>query len=125
MYNSGYTRVDVGGTWRILERIGWLQKLELTARIQNLLNEGYAEVRGFPALGINALVGLRAVVLGERRDDRRGVRRGRERGGGGREPAAAPRPVLGGAPRRLRSDARAIVNLHVGKNDPVRGSGRR
>ncbi|HTG11962.1 MAG TPA: TonB-dependent receptor, partial [Candidatus Eisenbacteria bacterium] len=47
VYNSGYTRVDVGGTWRILDRTGWLQKLELTARIQNLLNEGYAEVRGF------------------------------------------------------------------------------
>jgi vitamin B12 transporter len=60
VYNSGYTRVDIGGTWRILERTGWLQKLELTARISNLLNEGYAEVRGFPALGINALVGLRA-----------------------------------------------------------------
>ena len=60
VYNSGYTRVDIGGTWRILERMGWLEKLELTARLQNLLNEGYAEVRGFPALGINALVGLRA-----------------------------------------------------------------
>ena len=59
-YNSGHTRVDVGGTWRIVERMGWLRKLELTARIQNLLDEGYAEVRGFPALGINALVGLRA-----------------------------------------------------------------
>ena len=60
VYNSGHTRVDVGGTWRILERMGLLKKLELTARIQNLLNEGYAEVRGFPALGINALVGVRA-----------------------------------------------------------------
>ena len=60
VYNTGYTRVDIGGTWRILDRMGWLQKLELTARVQNLLNEGYAEVRGFPALGINALVGLRA-----------------------------------------------------------------
>ena len=60
VYNSGHTRVDIGGTWRIVERMGWLRKLELTARIQNLLNEGYAEVRGFPALGINALVGLRA-----------------------------------------------------------------
>jgi vitamin B12 transporter len=58
--NGPYTRVDVGGTWRILERMGWLRKLELTARIQNLLNETYSEVRGFPALGINALVGLRA-----------------------------------------------------------------
>jgi vitamin B12 transporter len=60
VYNSGHTQVDIGGTWRILERMGWLRKLELTARVQNLLNEGYAEVRGFPALGINALVGLRA-----------------------------------------------------------------
>ena len=58
--NGAYTRVDVGGTWRILERMGWLKKLELTARVQNLLNETYSEVRGFPALGINALVGLRA-----------------------------------------------------------------
>jgi vitamin B12 transporter len=58
--NGPYTRVDVGGTWRILERMGWLRKLELTARIQNLLNETYSEVRGFPALGINALVGVRA-----------------------------------------------------------------
>jgi vitamin B12 transporter len=60
IYNEGYTRVDGGGTWRILERLGWLQKLELTARIQNMFNASYAEVRGFPALGINALVGLRA-----------------------------------------------------------------
>ena len=60
VYNSGYTRVDLGGTWRILERTGWLRRLELTARIQNLLDEDYAEVRGFPALGINALVGVRA-----------------------------------------------------------------
>ena len=58
--NGPYTRVDVGGTWRILERMGWFKKLELTARVQNLLNETYSEVRGFPALGINALVGLRA-----------------------------------------------------------------
>ncbi|MGH7384123.1 MAG: TonB-dependent receptor plug domain-containing protein [Candidatus Rokuibacteriota bacterium] len=60
VYNSGHTRVDIGGTWRILERMGWLKKLELTARIQNLLDEGYAEVRGFPAPGINGLAGLRA-----------------------------------------------------------------
>jgi outer membrane receptor protein involved in Fe transport len=40
--------------------MGVLEKLELTARVQNALNEKYAEVRGFPALGINALVGLRA-----------------------------------------------------------------
>jgi vitamin B12 transporter len=60
VYNSGHTRIDVGGTWRFLERYGVLKALDLTARIQNVLNEGYAEVRGFPALGIQALVGLRA-----------------------------------------------------------------
>ena len=60
VYNAGYTRVDGGGTWRILERMGWLKGLDLTARIQNMFNADYAEVRGFPALGINALVGLRA-----------------------------------------------------------------
>ena len=59
-YNRGHTRVDVGGTYRVLDRYGWLQALELTARIQNLLDEGYAEVRGFPALGTQALVGVRA-----------------------------------------------------------------
>jgi vitamin B12 transporter len=60
LYNSGHTRVDLGGSWRIVSRTGWLEKVELTARVQNLLNEGYAEVRGFPALGTNYLIGLRA-----------------------------------------------------------------
>lgn len=60
VFNSGYTRVDIGGTWRLLGRAGLIEKLELTARVQNLLDEGFAEVRGFPAPGTNALVGLRA-----------------------------------------------------------------
>ncbi|HLE99059.1 MAG TPA: TonB-dependent receptor [Gaiellaceae bacterium] len=60
VYNSGHTRVDLGGSYRLVNRYAFLQALDLTARIQNALNEGYAEVRGFPALGINALVGLRA-----------------------------------------------------------------
>lgn len=59
-YNRGHTRVDAGGTYRLLDKHGALQSLELTARVQNLLDEAYAEVRGFPALGIQALVGLRA-----------------------------------------------------------------
>ncbi|MBI2526162.1 MAG: TonB-dependent receptor [Candidatus Rokubacteria bacterium] len=58
-YNRGHTRVDVGGTYRVLDRYGWLQAVEITARVQNLLDEGYAEVRGFPALGTQALVGAR------------------------------------------------------------------
>ena len=58
--NPGWARVDVGGTYRLLNKWGWLHGLDLTAKIQNLLNSNYAEVQGFPALGINALVGLRA-----------------------------------------------------------------
>jgi len=60
VHNSGHTRIDVGGTYRILNRYAFLQALDLTARVQNLLNEGYAEVRGFPALGTQVLIGLRA-----------------------------------------------------------------
>jgi outer membrane receptor protein involved in Fe transport len=54
--------VNLGGTWRILERWGHLKALDFTTRIQNVFNEQYQEVRGFPALGINALVGLRATL---------------------------------------------------------------
>jgi vitamin B12 transporter len=60
VYNSGHTRVDAGGTYRLLNQVGWLQRLDLVARAQNILNERYAEVRGFPALGANFLIGLRA-----------------------------------------------------------------
>ncbi|HTY80053.1 MAG TPA: TonB-dependent receptor [Candidatus Bathyarchaeia archaeon] len=60
LYNSGHTRVDAGGTYRLINQFGWLQRLDLVARAQNILNEAYAEVRGFPALGANFLIGLRA-----------------------------------------------------------------
>lgn len=60
VFNSGHTRIDVGGTWRLMNRYAFIQSVDLIARVQNVLNEGYAEVRGFPALGINGLVGLRA-----------------------------------------------------------------
>lgn len=59
-YNSGHTRVDIGGTFRVVDRYGWLQSLDLTLRVNNLINEGYAEVRGFPALGTAFLFGARA-----------------------------------------------------------------
>jgi vitamin B12 transporter len=59
-YTAGYMRLDVGGTFRVVNGYGWLQGLDLTARIQNLLDANYAEVRGFPAPGIQAFLGLRA-----------------------------------------------------------------
>lgn len=55
----GYHRLDVGGTYRLLGRTGRLDGVELTARVDNVTDEVYEEVRGFRALGWSALVGLR------------------------------------------------------------------
>jgi vitamin B12 transporter len=58
--NPGYHRIDVGGTYLLSGRVGKLERLELTARIENVTDESYDEVKGFKAPGFNALVGLRA-----------------------------------------------------------------
>lgn len=58
--NPGYHRIDVGGTWRLIERRGAFPALALTARINNVTDERYMEVFGFPARGINALAGIEA-----------------------------------------------------------------
>ena len=39
VYNSGHTRWDIGGTYLLVNRYAFLQSLDLTARIQNLLNQ--------------------------------------------------------------------------------------
>jgi vitamin B12 transporter len=58
--NPGYHRIDIGGTLRLLGRVGHMDRLEMTLRIDNVTDEQYTETLGFPALGLNALVGLRA-----------------------------------------------------------------
>jgi outer membrane receptor protein involved in Fe transport len=58
--NPGYHRIDIGGTLRLLGRVGRMDRLELTGRVDNVTDEQYTETFGFPALGFNALVGLRA-----------------------------------------------------------------
>lgn len=58
--NPGYYRLDVGGTYRLVGRVGKMDRLELTARIDNVTDNHYDEVFGFRSLGLNALVGLRA-----------------------------------------------------------------
>ncbi|MCI0548724.1 MAG: TonB-dependent receptor [Candidatus Rokubacteria bacterium] len=58
--NPGYVRVDLGGSYRIFDRRGARPALDFYARLQNLLNQSYAEVKGFQALGLNAIVGLKA-----------------------------------------------------------------
>ncbi len=60
--NPGYYRLDAGGTLRLLGRTGTMDRLELTLRIDNVTDRRYAETLGFPALGFNALVGLRAFL---------------------------------------------------------------
>lgn len=59
-HNPGWHRIDVGGTLQLLGRVGVMERLELTARIENLTDERYSEVFGFRALGFHALAGLRA-----------------------------------------------------------------
>jgi len=59
-HNPGHYRVDVGGTLTLLERVRRLERLELTARIQNVTDNTYEEVFGFRSPGFFAMVGLRA-----------------------------------------------------------------
>jgi outer membrane receptor protein involved in Fe transport len=58
--NPGFYRLDLGGAFRLLGRTGVMERLDLTARLDNVTDNRYDEVFGFRALGFNALVGLRA-----------------------------------------------------------------
>ena len=55
---ESYTRVDLAGTYEILKDYGILKSLKLTGRVENLFNEHYEEILGFPAPGINFLAGV-------------------------------------------------------------------
>jgi len=52
VWNSGYTVINGGATYRLFQRYAFIQSVDLWTRIQNLTNDDYSEVRGFPALGI-------------------------------------------------------------------------
>jgi vitamin B12 transporter len=58
--NDGYYRVDLGGRYRLTQRQGLFPALDVFGRINNVTDQSYMEALGFPALGINALVGLEA-----------------------------------------------------------------
>lgn len=58
--NDGYARVDFAGGYRFTPRLSGF------ARIENLLNQNYQEVLGYPAYRMNFSVGLRLRVGGER-----------------------------------------------------------
>jgi outer membrane cobalamin receptor len=54
--NPGFSSVDVGGSWRIGRAV------EAIGRIGNLFNRSYEETFGFPALGRNAMIGVRVAA---------------------------------------------------------------
>jgi outer membrane receptor protein involved in Fe transport len=51
--NKGYTRVDAGFSYRLLRGV------EMYGRLNNLLNQKYEEVFGYPALHLNFLAGMK------------------------------------------------------------------
>lgn len=58
--NDGYARVDFAGGYRINPRV------TAFARIENLLNQNYQEVLGYPAYRLNFSAGLRVRIGGEK-----------------------------------------------------------
>src|SRR5262249_16921882 len=103
IYQTGYTRIDLGGSYRVLERWGLVKYVDLTARIQSLANEAYQEGRGFPALGITGIGGGRGAFAG--------VSTASRPGGGGRRSSSSPRTSSSCSRRRssvAASPARAL-----------------
>ncbi len=58
--NDGYARVDFAGGYRITPRV------TAFGRIENLLNQNYQEVLGYPAYRLNFSAGLRVRIGGEK-----------------------------------------------------------
>ena len=58
-YNPGHHRLDFGGSYQLWGRAGIMERAELIARFNNITDERYDEVLGFPAPGFNCLIGLR------------------------------------------------------------------
>ncbi len=57
-YNNSYAKIDLMGNYNITPRV------TAFARIENLLNQNYQEVLGFPAYRLNFAVGLRFKIGG-------------------------------------------------------------
>ncbi len=53
IFNDGYAKLNASGSYRVK------RPLTLFARIENLLNQDYEEILGFPAYRLNFTVGLR------------------------------------------------------------------
>ncbi len=68
--NPGYTRVDLAARFRVENHLVKLwdspfpHSVEAFARVENLLDEDYEEVLGYPAPGINFLAGVQITFQG-------------------------------------------------------------
>ena len=60
IFNDGYTKLNAAGSYRVS------RNLTLFARVENLLNQDYQEVIGFPAYRLNFTAGLRVRIGGSR-----------------------------------------------------------
>jgi outer membrane cobalamin receptor len=60
IYNGGYTKLDLAGSYRLNSHVS------LFARIENLLNQDYEEVLGYPAYRLNFSAGMRFRIGGGR-----------------------------------------------------------
>jgi outer membrane receptor protein involved in Fe transport len=57
--NKGYTRADVGFSYRMPHGI------EIYGRLNNFLNQKYEEVFGYPSLHLNFLAGMKFSISAE------------------------------------------------------------
>ncbi len=58
--NPGYEKVDLAGSYKLLDKWAFLKGITVFGRIENLFDEEYQEAKGFPAPGFNFSLGLRA-----------------------------------------------------------------
>jgi vitamin B12 transporter len=58
--NPGHHRIDVGGSYRAVERRGAIPAVDVTLRVNNVTDQRYFEVFGFQAPGVTVLAGARA-----------------------------------------------------------------
>jgi vitamin B12 transporter len=57
---DGYTVVNAGASYKLARRWGWLSNVVFHVKVNNVFNEDYEEVQGFPALGTWVVGGIRA-----------------------------------------------------------------
>ncbi len=58
IYNGGYTKLDLAGSYRLSSSVSFF------GRIENLLNQDYEEVLGYPAYRLNFSAGMRFRIGG-------------------------------------------------------------